>query len=150
MIRGVSFKVLPSSNVLYQVLGCIDIEKYCWHNIDSQNEAWDSPQGALFFEKDYYNGKSFLKHIISKHFIVFLKLQAYFENGIFFDIHTYEDFKRSDCQLLLLIYDCKSVDIYAKDQIIIKDIYENALINNYTEVEYITDSNDGRTKMDVL
>ena len=150
MIRGVSFEVLPGSNVLYQILKCINIKEYCWYNIDSQNEVWDGPMKAIFFEKDYYEGKSFLQHIISDHVIVFLKLQAYFENSGFSEIHHYEDFKNSDCQLLLLMYDCVSVEIYAKDQSIIKAIYENALSNHYTKVQYITDSNDGRTGMDIL
>ncbi|WP_444641541.1 DUF2691 family protein [Caproiciproducens sp. R1] len=150
MIRGVSFNVLPCDNTLYQIFKCIDVEKYCWYNIDSQNEAWNNPQGTPFFETDYYDGKSFLRHIISDHFIIFLKLQAYFKNGSFFDIHSYKEFDKSDCQLLLLIYDSQSVEIYAKDQILIKDIYENALANYYTKIQYITESNDGRTTMDVL
>jgi len=150
MIRGVSFKTIPNSNILRQILNCINVEKFCWYNIESQNEVWANHLGGTSIEKNYYNGKSFLQQINSEHFIIFLKLQAYFGNGNFFDIHTYEDFQRSDCQLLLLMYDCNFVDIYAKDQLDIKAIYENALTNNYTEVEYINESNDGRTKMDVL
>ena len=151
MIRGISFKIQQATeNVLWKILKCIDIEKYCWHNIESQNEVWDSPLGEVFFETDFYDGKSFLQRIRLDHYIVFLKLQAYFKNGEFYDVHSYEDFQKSDCSLLLLIWDCEFVNIYVKDEIVAKAIYENALSNSYTEVEYITTSNDGRTKMDVL
>lgn len=151
MFNGVSFKIpQTTSNILWQILRCIDIEKYRWYNIESQNEVWDSPLGDIFFEKELYDGKSFLKLINLNHYIVFLKLQAYLENGCFYDIHSYAEFETSDCQLLLLIYDCQSVEIYAKDQEVIKDVYENALTNRFTEVQYITESNDSRTKMDVL
>lgn len=150
MIRGVFFKTRPCSDPLYQILKCIDIEKYCWHNIDSQNEVWGRPQGTIFFEKDYYTGQDFLQQIQSNHFIVFLKLQAYFNDSSFFDIQSYEQFQKSDCQLLLLVYDCESVAVYAKDQMIAGTIYENALKNNYMEIEYITETNDARTKMNVM
>lgn len=118
--------------------------------LKAKNEVWDGSQKGDFFEKSYYDGNSFLQHIILGHSVVFLKLQAYFENDRFFDIHSYQEFVDSDCQLLLLIYDCQAVEIYAKDQPEIKSIYENALLNGYTEIQYVTDSNDGRTKMDVL
>lgn len=150
MVRGVSFKAIPSSYMLYQILKCISIEKYYWYNIDSQSEVWDKSRGTTFFEKEIYDGKSFFKRINVDHFIIFLKLQAYFTNSSFVDIHNYEEFKRSDCQLILLIYDCQYVEIYAKNQTVSKEILENALTNHYTEIQYITDSNDGRTKMDVL
>lgn len=151
MIRGVSFHIPQMrGTVLWQMLSCINIEQYCWYNIESQNEVWTDTPGNVFFEAGYYDGKRFLQQIQLDSYIVFLKLQAYFEDSKFFDIHTYNDFQESDCQLLLLIYDCEFVDIYAKDQDIIKSIYENALINNYTEVEYITKNNHVRTKLDVL
>ena len=151
MTRGVSFDIPQiTGNSLWQILNCLDVEKYCWYNIDSQNEVWESPHGELFFKKEFYDGEEFLKCIALDHYIIFLKLQAYFDNSNFFDIHTYEEFQKSDCQLLLLINDCEYVEIYAKDQAVIEAIYENALKNNFTKVKYTTESNDGRTKMDVL
>ena len=59
-------------------------------------------------------------------------------------MHTYDDFLNGDCQLVLLIYDCEFVEIYVKYKAIVRALYENALSNKYTEVEYITDSNDAR------
>ena len=75
--------------------------------------------------------------------------------GVFFiiphhrDAILYEDFCKSNCQLLLLIADCRYVEIYTKDPNIAKVIYENALLSDYTEVEYVTDSNDCRERMDI-
>ena len=151
MIRGVYFEIQQTTySDLWQILKCIEIEKYNWYNIDSQNEVRHPPFGELFFKTDYYDGKSFSQLIHSNHYIIFLKLQAYFPNGEQFDIHTYEEFQKSDCQLLLLIADSVFVYIYAKDQNLIKSIFDNASINKYTAVKYITESNDSRTKMDVV
>lgn len=150
MIRGVSFKITPSRYVLREIFKCINVENYCWYNIEGQNEVWSNYFGGIALEKDYYNGKDFLQQINTEHNIIFLKLQAYFENGDFFNIHTFEAFQKSDCQLLLLMYDCISVEIFAKDQLVIKAIYKNVFTNEYTNVEYINEVNDGRTKMDIL
>lgn len=151
MIIGVSFKIPQATdNTLWKILKCVEIPKYKWHNIESQNEVWESFQGGMFFKNELYNGNEFLRCIQSNYYIIFLKLQAYFPDGNFFDIHTYQEFQNSDCQLLLLIADCEFVDIYVKDQTVAKSIYKNAVLNQYGEVEYITEFNNSRTKMDVL
>jgi hypothetical protein len=153
LIRGVSFEVPQAGKkLLRSILECVNVESYCWHSISSQNEVWDfhdSTNAGDFFTLGFYDGKSFSQRISLDHWIIFLKLQAYFEDGKFYHIHTYEEFQNSDCQLLLLIADCNYVDIYAKDQVVAKALYENALSNKFSKVEFITESNDGRTGMDL-
>ncbi|MCQ4114245.1 DUF2691 family protein [Ruminococcus sp. zg-921] len=149
-MRGISFKITNHNNILYQILNCIDIKKYVWYNIENQNESWENTSKNDLFDSSYYDGENFLKCIQSNHFVVFLKLQAYFENCKFFDIHTYNDFIKSDCQLILLVYDCSSVEIYSKDVNDITAIYNNALKNNYLDINFITDNNDMRKTFDLL
>lgn len=84
------------------------------------------------------------------HFIVFLKLLAFNKNRRFFNIQTYEEFQNSDCQLLILIYDCQQVEVYAKSQKEIQTIYQNAINNKYIDVTYITNENNKRTQMNIL
>jgi hypothetical protein len=150
MFIGVSFKIPQKVGiVLWQILNCINVEKYFWYIY--QDEVWEkTPFGDVFFKNDGYDGNNFLQRILCDHYIVFLKLQAFFNDDENLYIHTYEEYKKSDCQLLLLIYDCEFVDIYAKDQILIETIYENARKYNYTNLKYITEENDPRTNMDVL
>lgn len=150
MIMGISFKTQQNINVLPIILNGINVENYFWYNIDSQNEVWDSPQGELFFSKENYNGKDFAEHIKMNHFIVFLKLLAFNKNRRFFNIQTYEEFQNSDCQLLILIYDCQQVEVYAKSQKEIQTIYQNAINNKYIDVTYITNENNKRTQMNIL
>lgn len=152
IIRGISFRITQTMDnvILWPIFECINVKKYKWYNIASQNEVWSDSFGNNLFDKNYYDGKSFYKQIKLKQYIVFIKLQAYWETGEFGEIHTYEEFLESDCQILLLINDCEFVEIYAKDPIIIESIFTNATTNNYEDIEYITDDNDGRTKMDVL
>ena len=149
-MRGISFTITNHSNILYQILKCIYIKKYIWYNIESQNESWQNTPENNLFDSCYYDGKKFLECIKSNHFVIFLKLQAYYKNGNFFDIHTYDDFIKSDCQLILLVYDCSYIEIYSKNQDEITAIYNNALKNNYLDIKLITDNNDMRKTFDLL
>lgn len=150
MNRGISFKLKPINHALWQILKCINVEKYNWYNIESQNEVWANYNGGIGLEKNYYDGKSFLQNITSDHYIIFIKLQAYLKDGKFFDIHTYDEFIKSDCQIILLINDCEFVEIYLKDQHDINILYHHMMEMGFKDIKYISDINDGRTKMDVL
>ena len=55
---------------------------------------------------------------------------------------------KSKCELVLLVADCTYVTIYAKRSKQIELMYENARNQGYY-VEYVTDENDGRTRLSV-
>lgn len=154
MKRGISFIICQKEDhILWKILSSINIEKYNWFNIENQNESYlceDELGEEPFLGNTIYNGHDFAKRIIKDHYIIFLKLEAYEGKTNSFNIHSYEEFQKSSCQLLLLINDCTFVEIYAKDQIIMDTIYKNAQKYGFTEVEYIYDNNDERKNMDVL
>jgi hypothetical protein len=151
MTRGVSFKVSQATtDTLWQILGGIDVEIFDWYNVESQNEVWTDIRGDVFFDTDYYSGKDFSLLIQKNHYIVFLKLQAYNSTHEFNEIHTYEEFLKSSCQLIVLIYDCEFVEIFAKNAMLIENLFENALRKKFLNVTQITDFNDSRTAMDIL
>ena len=148
MLRGVFFKLKKSSNnVLLDVLSCIDVQNYCWYNIESETQVWDNTHKDKLLKSNYYNGTALLEYITVEHFAMFGKLQAYLKDSNFKDINTYDDFKNSDCQIMLLIYDCDFVEIYAKDKRVIDSFYKRALELDCEEIEYITDENDRRIRM---
>lgn len=150
MYRGVSFKITPKmdNTDLPSILRSVKIDQYKWYNIVDQSEVWFDGEKENPFDKDYYSGIEFSEVIQKNHYIIFLKLQAYFQDGKFGNIHTYEDFLKSDCQILLIINDCEFVDIYCKDILLVNSIYKNAAICGFKDIEFITDYNDSRTKMD--
>lgn len=150
IIRGITFLIDNEKNILYQILKCIDIANYCWYNIYEQCEVWNNKTSEPFFDNDYYNGEEFENIIQSECFIIFYKVQAYLKKGNFNNIHTFQEFLQSECQILLLIYDCNFVEIYVKDSVALNDLYNNAMKNGYKKIRYITDENDSRIKMDIL
>lgn len=67
----------------------------------------------------------------------------------YFDIHTYNDFLKSDCEILMLINDTDYFDLYLKDEELIYVIYNHLKSHCFKNINYITDENDCRKKMNV-
>lgn len=151
MIVGVSFEIpQETTNVLWKILSSIDISKYFWCCDRTQTEVWDKTFQNDFFNQEYYTGDQFSQYVQNDHRIVFLKIQAHFSLGNFQNIHLYNEFVNSDCQILVLIYDCENVEIYMKNPMELLAIFENAKANDYQNVAVITDSNITREKMDIM
>ncbi len=150
MIRGISFQVPQGViDTLWQIFQPLNVTEYQWYNDERQYEVFPDEQNEELFETDYYSGVDFLTRIQRKHLILFLKLQAYFPGGTFFDIKTYDEFLNSDCQILFLIYDCEWVEIYIKDKSVTDLLYKNAIDKGFKDILYITDENDRRTRMEI-
>lgn len=82
------------------------------------------------------------------YYLIFADLKAYPKGEIAIDIETYEEFKGSKCEVVVLAVDAQYIQIYAKNQKAIELMYENAQ-NQGFYVEYVTDENDGRTRLSV-
>ncbi|NTW95490.1 MAG: DUF2691 family protein [Erysipelotrichaceae bacterium] len=150
IIRGVSFTAEYRVNLLKVIFEQINVKEFMWVNVLSQNEVWKNIHGGTAIDQEFYNGEDFLSMINSEYWIIFLKLQAYHILGLHTDIHSYQDFINSDCMLVCLIADSKYVQIYAKDQTMIRILYERAMANGFTEIKYLLDNNDTRWKLDVV
>lgn len=150
MLRGITFEIPNNVGIsLYDMLSDIDVVKINWYIEQGQSEVLTSDGEEGFFTKSIYNGNDFLNLIKNEHYLIFLKLYGY--QGTHFNaVHSYEDFKRNNCRLLILINDCKFVEIYASYTDDIQKLYAAAEKNKYQEINFITDINDKRDKFDVL
>ena len=112
MIRGVHFKIPQKmDNIIFNILCCLNVESYYWFKISSQTEVWGEQIEEDFFEKEFYKGDEFLNIIKNKHRIIFLKIQGYLKECDIKNIHTYKEFVDSNCNIIILIYDCEFVEI---------------------------------------
>lgn len=151
MIRGVGFKIKQTmEKPLFCIFTNVNIEAFSWFCVPDQEEVWNESGNAPFFKNTDYTGKEFSSMIRHKCNIVFLKLQAYYSKVKYYNIHSYEDFIKSDCQILMLIYDCEFVEIYSKNEDITQTIYSNAINKKFDDVILITDLNDNRQRFDIL
>ena len=147
-MRGISFTVSNSENVLKTIFTDVNCEKYWW-NI-SEDEIYDKTDKPIF-KKKYIDGKTFVNIITNQnHHVIFVNIKAYPPNSPPSDLETYGDFIKSECQLNLLCADVIYYEIYAKDNLVVEAIRSNAIKNGFQNVDYITDENDGRTKFSIL
>lgn len=56
---------------------------------------------------------------------MFLILQVFLKDKPIAKIETYDDFKDSDCELLILIHDVEYVEIYIKDNLLSEKVLLN-------------------------
>ena len=147
-MRGISFQISNSDqNILWTILEGVECEKLWWHI--SEDEIYNK-MGESIFKNEYINGENFRCIIHENHSIIFANLKAYLPNSIPHDIQNYEEFIKSECQLILLCADGFYYEIYAKDNSIIGIINDNAIKNMFSNIENITDENDERTIFSVI
>ncbi|PGV60602.1 hypothetical protein COD94_19685 [Bacillus cereus] len=153
MKRGI-FVDIPNGydNLLWKVLKPIQISSFDWWvgNEESYLVARGGLDDALFPEEPSVVEGLDLKKLVKDniYYLIFADLKAYPKGEAAVDIETYEEFKESKCEVVILVVDSQYIQIYAKDQKAIKLMYENAM-NQGFYVEYVTDENDGRTRLSV-
>ncbi|PFL24845.1 hypothetical protein COJ07_04270 [Bacillus cereus] len=153
MKRGITVDI-PNEydNLLWKVLMPIDISLFDWWvgSEESYLVARGGLDEALFPEEPSIVEGADLKRLFKDniYYVIFADLKAYPKGEEVVDIETYEEFKESKCELVLLVADCTYVTVYAKDQEAIELMYENAIDQGFY-VEYVTDENDGRTRLSV-
>ena len=76
-----------------------------------------------------------------------LKMEAYPDKASSAKIETYDDYKKSSCGLLLLIYDMFVIEIYCKDGDGLNELIFNASRYDLEYFDEKTEENDPRTRM---
>lgn len=139
MIKGLSFRILnEQGKYLFEILENISITKYNWQCIDA--EVYNNRCENLF-NKDTISGKE-LDRIISKqnYYIVNIQLEAYEKIENRNAIKLYRDFIKSNCEIMLCIYDSEFCEIYFKNEELLNKEYKILKEKNFNPV-YITEKN---------
>lgn len=150
-MRGVSFEI-PNEygKQLFDIFKDIDITQ--WHWRIGGGESYIIEDGTLgkdlFDPVQVLTGEALYK-FISEHdyYLIFTDLKAFDHAEDVMEIETYEDFVKSDCQLVLLVVDSSYVTVYAKDPSVIQDLYQRAIAVHYENIHYITHKDDPRTRL---
>lgn len=144
MLRGICFEASTiNTEIINRIFTGLNINVYKWKVNNYQ--AWKVDSQFELFEMEVYSGEE-IKKIISEPSGLILILSFLAFNGEISEIKTYNDFKKSDCILAVLITDAKFVDIYCKDMDLLNQIEKNIYsFPGFLNTEYITDKNDQRT-----
>lgn len=136
---GIRFKVRNEYNHIFsKIFENLKFENYRWDIVE--DEIYDL-DGENYLDKESYSNREFKKIIEDEiYYPVFANIQIYRTQEKREDIQTYEDFIRSKCQLILLITDNEFVDIYTKNKTWLNTIYQNAINNDFVDIQYIEES----------
>lgn len=142
---GIEFKI-PNEygNYLKQILDNIDREDYMWNITEDEVYITDNMKNShlLFPQEIRTLSNSKFVDIISQesYYTAFLNIKLYLQEDNVV-INNYDDFVKSSCILVLLITDNEFVEIYSKDVNILNTIYNNAVKNRFSNINYITEKN---------
>lgn len=81
--------------------------------------------------------------------IIFLNLQAYSRDCQQTCIKSYNDYKNSNCEFLLLISDGNCIEFYCKNNSLLEKIIKNCKKYFNVKIEIKTELNDSRIIMEV-
>lgn len=111
----------------------------------------DDKLGELLFPEEINDMdglilKRFLED--NKYYLIFADIKAYPKGRNPANIETYEEFVNSDCELVLLVVDSVYFTIYCNRKKL-ETLYNNAKLNGFEDLQYITDEKDTRTRLSV-
>lgn len=153
MKRGISFEISNEyGNFLKEILEPIDITLYDWYIGGEESYAVENNHlEPLFLQEIYGMEGTTLKHIIEKpnQYLIFLNIKAFTKGKQVVEVSTFEEYVKSDCQLVLIVIDSSYVIIYCKENDKLEQLYRNAVVKGYNKLEYMTNDNDFRTKLSV-
>lgn len=139
---GIRFEI-PNSwgNYLGIMLDKVITKNFIWKTFDEEILLTNEKD---LFDRDIYDDTNFRNIILnSKYYIIHGNILA-FKSRNFKIIHNYQEFIESDCEILIVIVDSTFVDIYAKENSILKELERNAIRNNFKNIKYIYDDNSKR------
>lgn len=151
--RGLTFKIPNEYGALIaDIVEPVKCDNYNWHidNDEIHLVIEDALTDNWLFNETVVKGKDFSRAITSNiYYTIFAELKAFPKNQPITIVSGYKDFINSDCQVIVLIYDCIYVDVYCKNETVIEKLFSNAENKGYKDIEYI-DDNDPRTRMAVF
>ncbi|AZB41779.1 DUF2691 family protein [Bacillus sp. FJAT-42376] len=154
MKRGIDFEI-PNEHgrFLWEVLAPFEMTEFVWtigheESYIVEDNALERP---LFPEEKSGMDGLLLRKLLENnmYYLIFANLQAYPRGEHYERVDTYEEFVNSHCQLVLLVVDTINVTIYCKDKEKLENLYQQADIQGFHHLRYITDKNDSRTSLSV-
>lgn len=134
---GIRFEIKNEwDSILNKIFYEVDFSECVWKIVEDDVHGKELDR---FFSKDEYSNDEFMKIIKEEHYPVALNLQMFLKSKMGENVYSYNEFLKSSCQLVLIIVDNIFVDIYAKNENVLKKIHDNAVHFGFTDVIYIND-----------
>lgn len=153
MKNGV-FLVLKNQwgNILRDLLAGIPVDDYCWRISQTQiiDHADDDAGKDLPYEA-VLSGKELASYYtdVEDYLLLFCVLFAFPDADSIVDLVLPQDYVKSDCEITILIYDARYVEVYAKDDDTLKKFLQNIAAIQTEAVKYYIDEESPRHGMSV-
>lgn len=95
----------------------------------------------------YIKGSLIVEMIEHKKYFEALMLDIYPKNVARSQINTYQEYKFSPCEMIILMYDMVNIEVYAKKKVWLLQLLNNANTLGAVKVVLKTEENDERTGM---
>lgn len=153
MKRGISFEIPNEYGAFLRlILKPIDITAYNWYIGGEESYIVVDDKLQPLFPEEVFGMDGLLLRNTLEHdsqYLIFASLKAFSKSKDIIDVQTYEEFLNSECKFILLVIDSVYVALYCKDKDMLECLYSNAIMNEFSNLKYITEENDFRTRLSV-
>lgn len=150
---GITIKLKNEyNNFLFKILDKIGAEDFVWHIYDNEIIYKNNVNhlNTSIFQEDILDGTNFLNCIkIEKYYLVYADIKAYRKKKEITFIETYKDFLESSCEIALFCSDTTNIEVYCKDEDILRKIIENCKYAGLDDFYVITKGNNYRTNFSI-
>jgi len=149
MLIGIQTEIKNDyGNYLKKIFASVDVLQYEWDIITDDilyKENENTEQGL--FKSSVLDGQCFNKAISKpSYYLIFADFKAYPSGVNRTKIQTFEDFMQSECEIVFMCCDSSFIEIYCKDEKILRTIYGNCKNFDCESVNYISiEQAKGRT-----
>jgi hypothetical protein len=126
------------SNYLYKILNGINLFNFVWYiNADDFLYSESGNLNESFFGTNILSGEEFFKCISrDNYYMIFADIKAYPLGCESTELETFEDFLKSNCELIFLCTDSTFIEFYCKDRDILDKVYNNCTGDEFETVQY--------------
>jgi hypothetical protein len=73
------------------------------------------------------------------YYMIFVDLKAYLPGSSSrIEIKTFEDFIKSNCELVLICTDTTYIEFYCKDESVLDKVYNNCIDSHFEKIKYLS------------
>lgn len=143
MVIGIECEFKTNSSNFYQFFNGIDMGAFSLVLVEE--DFYEGNNDTVWPEK--INGEEFINRLKREHpVVIFLNCQAFFNDfKCEIAVDDYKTFVKSECEFVLFVIDCNYIEIYAKNDELLKQFIKNAEHLGCEEIIYKTEENDSRT-----
>ena len=140
-VVGIRFEIPNDRGTFIKdIFNGIDIASYRW-NIMEEEILFSN---GYSLDDDYYTDEDMVEILDKEMYLISATFQLTKENVITSTIESYDEFVKSECEILFVVIDSSYVDLYAKNLEDIMIVKNNAIKNKYKNIEFIFNDNNPR------